>query len=158
MPRTGMVPILPLELPSLMNSGGTPPRNACGRTPEGRYGGDPRVLLCLLLGFFASLLPAAFARQSFLHALFLAGFQIKGVTFHFLDDVFLLHFTLKASECVFEGLALLQSDFCQRNDTPKLVRRGLVIYCKVPGVSQAADAIRGPMERLNAALQARFQG
>src|SRR5271170_1196075 len=58
------------------------------------------------------------------------------MTLYFLDDVFLLHLTLKASECVFEGFSLLQPDFCQRNDTPKLVRRGLIIYCKVRNASQ----------------------
>jgi hypothetical protein len=47
-----------------------------------------------------------------------------------------LHLTLKASECVFEGLSLLQSDFCQRNNTPKPVLCGLVIYCKVLSSSQ----------------------
>jgi hypothetical protein len=58
------------------------------------------------------------------------------VALYLLDDVFLLHLTLKASECVFEGLSLLQSDFCQRNNTPKPVLCGLVIYCKVLSSSQ----------------------
>ena len=95
-------------------------------------GRDPRFLLRL----FTSFLPAAFARQSFLHALLLAGFQIKGVTLYLLNDVFLLHLTLKAPECVFEGFSLLQSDFCQRNDTPKPVLIGLDSYCKVLCASQ----------------------
>ena len=40
---------------------------------------------------------------------------------HFLNDVFLLHFALEATQCIFEGLSLLDSDFCQLNDTPKPV-------------------------------------
>jgi hypothetical protein len=34
----------------------------------------------------------------------------------------LLHLPLKATQGVFERLAFLQSDFCQRNYTPKPVR------------------------------------
>ena len=42
-----------------------------------------------------------------------------------LDNVFLLHFAFKAAQSVFEGLSLLQSDFCQRKHTPKPVLFGL---------------------------------
>ena len=59
----------------------------------------PFVTLIIL--FFASLLAATLARHSFLHALFLARFQIKGVTLHFLDDVFLLNLSLESAESVF---------------------------------------------------------
>ena len=55
--------------------------------------------LVLLLTCF---LAAALARQCFLHPLFLAGFQIKGVTLDFLNDVLLLHFTLEATKSVFQ--------------------------------------------------------
>ncbi len=68
----------------------------------------PRHSLVLL---FTSLFPAALARQSFFHTLFLTGFQVEGVPLHFLDDVLLLHFALKAPQCIFEGLTFLQSDF-----------------------------------------------
>jgi len=34
------------------------------------------------------------------------------------DDVFLLHFPLKASEGVFQRLPLLESHFCQTKNTP----------------------------------------
>ena len=44
------------------------------------------------------------------------------MTFYFLNDVLLLHLPLKATQGVFERLAFLQSDFCQRNYTPKPVR------------------------------------
>ena len=41
------------------------------------------------------------------------------MTLHFFNDVFLLHFALEATQGVFERFAFLQSDFCQRNYTPK---------------------------------------
>ena len=88
-------------------------------TPEGD-GPDKSILL------FTCLFTAALARQRFFHPLLLAGLQIKGVTFHFLDDVFLLYLPLEAAQCIFEGLALLQSDFSQTNYTPLLVLNGPV--------------------------------
>jgi hypothetical protein len=35
-----------------------------------------------------------------------------------------LHFALEATQCIFEGLALLKSYFCQLNYTPKPVPFG----------------------------------
>src|SRR6185437_7258623 len=75
---------------------------------------------CLFL-FFACFLTAALARQCFLHPFLLTGLQVKGVTFHFLNDVFLLHLPLEATQGVFQRFVFLQSDFCQRNYTPKPV-------------------------------------
>jgi hypothetical protein len=43
------------------------------------------------------------------------------VTLDFLNDVLLLHFPLEATQGIFERLAFLQSDFGQRNYTPKPV-------------------------------------
>jgi hypothetical protein len=86
--------------------------------PHGVAAHDSLVL------FFACLFSAALARQRFLHALFFAGLQVKGVTLYLLDDVFLLHLALKATQCIFEGLALLKSNFCQLNYTPKPVPFG----------------------------------
>ena len=88
-----------------------------------------RPSVCLLL-LFSSFLPAALTRQSFFHALFFAGFEIKGVPLDLLDDVFLLHLPLEAAKCIFKGFSLLQSDFCQRAYTPKPVQYGLDSYCK----------------------------
>jgi hypothetical protein len=84
---------------------------------------------CLFL-FFACFLTAALARQCFLDPFLLTGLQVKGVTFHFLNDVFLLHLPLEATQSVFERFAFLQSDFSQLNYTPKPVQFGLVSYCK----------------------------
>jgi hypothetical protein len=52
------------------------------------------------------------------------------VTFYLFNDVLRLDFPLEATQGVFKRLAFLQSDFCQRNYTPKLVLFGLDSYCK----------------------------
>jgi hypothetical protein len=85
-------------------------------------GDGPNDSICL----FTRFLTAALACQRFFHPLLLAGLQIKGVTFHFLDNVFLLYLPLKTAERIFEGLALLQSDFSQTNYTPLLVPKWTV--------------------------------
>ena len=48
-----------------------------------------------LVLLFASLLAITLAGQSRLHTLLLAWFEVVGVTFNFLDDVFLLNLPLK---------------------------------------------------------------
>jgi hypothetical protein len=58
------------------------------------------VLLLVLL--FAGFLPRALARQRFLHPFLLAGLQVKGVTFYFLNNVFRLHLPLEPPQGVFQ--------------------------------------------------------
>ena len=76
----------------------------------------------LLILFFTSFFPTAFARERFFDALFFAGLQVKGVTLDLLDDVFLLHLALEATQRVFEGFALLESDFRQLTTPPNSSR------------------------------------
>jgi hypothetical protein len=78
---------------------------------------------CLVL-FLTSFLTAPLASQRFFHALFLAWFQVEGVTLDLLDDVFLLNLAFKAAQRVLKGLTLLNSDFRQTLYTPKLVLIG----------------------------------
>ena len=85
-----------------------------------------------LLLLFACLLAGALTCQRFFHPLLLAGLQVEGVTFHFLNYVLRLHLPLKATQGILERFAFLQSNFCQRNYTPKLVLVELVSYCKIP--------------------------
>jgi len=68
--------------------------------------------------FFACFLSAAFSRQGFFHTLFLARFQIKGMSLYFLNDVFLLYLAFKAAQCVLKGLALLNPNLCQLHTPP----------------------------------------
>ena len=98
--------------------------NCNGTQSRKEMGHHIRVARCALVLFFACFLAATRARQCFLDALFLAGLQVKGVTLDLLDDVFLLHLALKATQRILEGLALLESNFCQLNYTPKLVPFG----------------------------------
>jgi hypothetical protein len=90
--------------------------------PNGLYeraatieGGSPSALVLLLTRLF----PAAFASQRFLHALFLAGFQVVGVSFYFLDDVLLLDLALEPAQSVLERLTFLQTNICQIEYTPQ---------------------------------------
>jgi hypothetical protein len=54
-----------------------------------------------LLPLQPSLLANPLARQRLFHAAFLSWFQVVRVAFNLLDDVFLLHLALKASQRVF---------------------------------------------------------
>jgi len=112
--------------------GNVPPRTQRAKKKGAALasGGPPALLL-----FLSSFLPAALACQRFLDTLLFAGLQIKRVALHFLDDVFLLHLPLEAAQCVFEGLSLLQSDFCQKLH-PQTSPDGLDSYCKVRQTSQ----------------------
>ena len=72
--------------------------------------------LVLLL---ADLLAITLACERFFHALLFTWFQIKGVTLDFLDNVFGLHFALKAPQSIFKGFAFLYSNLCQEKYTSK---------------------------------------
>jgi len=89
-----------------------------------------RVTAGYLILLFARFFTATLACERFFHPLLLAGLQVKGVTFHFLDDVFLLYLPLKTAKSVLEGLALLKSDFSQSDCTPLLVPNGPFCYDK----------------------------
>ena len=70
-----------------------------------------------LVLFFTCLLASSLASKRGFYALLLAGLQVKGVALDLLDNVFLLHLALKASQSVLEGFSLLKPYFCQ-TDTP----------------------------------------
>jgi hypothetical protein len=112
------------------------------RPPPGGDGPNELVLL------FTSLFTTPFTRQSFLHAFLLAWFEVKGMSLDFLDNVFLLYLSLKATQGIFEGFSLLQSDFCQLNYTPKLVQMGRIFiarfYNQVKRYRDQGTAALGP--------------
>lgn len=58
--------------------------------------GKERLFAALIL-LFTCLLASSLASQRGLHALFLAGLQVKGVSLDLLNNVFLLHFALEAA-------------------------------------------------------------
>ena len=76
------------------------------------------ALYCKLILLFPCLLAGSLASQRGLHALFLAGLQVKGVALNLLDDIFLLHLTFEPSQSVLEGLTLLKPNFCQTHTPP----------------------------------------
>ena len=81
-----------------------------------------------LILLFARHLAAALSCQRVLDPFFFAGLQVKGVMFHFPDDVFLLYLALETAKRVLEGFALLKSDFSQSNYTPLLALNGPFCY------------------------------
>ena len=76
-----------------------------------------RVKSSVLL--FTSLLTIPLARQSRLNAALFTGLQIVGVTLDFLDNVLLLYLPLEPAQRIFERLAFLNANLCQRNPTSK---------------------------------------
>ncbi len=72
----------------------------------------PLVLL------FTSLFAIPLARQRFFYAAFFAGFQVVGVTLHFLDNVLLLNLALKPAQCIFKRFAFLYANLCQEQTPP----------------------------------------
>ena len=70
-----------------------------------------------LVLLFTSLLAIPLARQCFLDATLFTGLQVVGVTFDFLDDVFLLNLPLKPTERILKRLAFLYANLCQRGNT-----------------------------------------
>ncbi len=81
-------------------------------TPGGRAG----LVRCdklLSVRSPAQLLPSAFPGKSLFDASLGSGFQIERVPLDFADDVFRLNFSLEPAQRIVNGLALLQSNFCQ---------------------------------------------
>lgn len=85
---------------------------------SGRFLAGAALVKLILL--FTSFLATAFARERFLDSFLFARFQVKGVTFHFLDDVFLLNLAFETAQRILEGLTLLKSDLCQLHTPPNL--------------------------------------
>jgi hypothetical protein len=67
--------------------------------------------------FFSCFLARSFTSQSRFHPLFLARFQVEGVSLDLLDDVFLLYLALEPAQRVLERFAFLYANFSQKNST-----------------------------------------
>lgn len=67
---------------------------------------------CKLFNHSAIFLTVAFTRERRFKAALFAGRDIEGVSFHFANNIFLLHLTLKATESAFQRLIVAQLDFC----------------------------------------------
>ena len=65
------------------------------------------VLLSDLILLFTSLFAIPLACQCCFHAALFTGFQVVGMTLHFLDDVFLLYLPLKPAQRVLKRFAFL---------------------------------------------------
>ncbi len=66
-----------------------------------------------LVLLFTNLLPVPFACECFLHAFLFAWFQVKGVALDLFNNVFRLHLPLETTKSILQGLAFLNTNFCQ---------------------------------------------
>ena len=73
----------------------------------------PFVAIFLLHRFASNLLSAPLPGEGLLNSLLFSRFQVEGVLFNFLNDVFLLDLSLEAPQSVFNGFAVLNSNFRQ---------------------------------------------
>ena len=65
-----------------------------------------------------TLLAIAFSSERLFLADFLTWFQIEGVTFDLLHNIFLLYFPLEAAQSTLQGFTILEMDFCQFDSPP----------------------------------------
>ena len=84
-----------------------------GLIPEVRRRASSRAGQLILLATL--LLAQSLPRKRFFSPAFLARLHIEAMFLDFLNDVFLLHFPLKAAESVLKRLTLLNHYFCQGN-------------------------------------------
>jgi hypothetical protein len=82
------------------------------------------VLGTNLILFLTDLLTITLTGQRFFHALLFTRFQVERVALDFLDNVFGLHLTLKASQGILKGFAFLYSNLCQEKYTSKQSQSG----------------------------------
>ena len=66
----------------------------------------------------SGLLAGSFSSQGLLDPALFAWLQVKGMSFDFFDDVFLLDLALETAESVLERLSFLKSHFSQTTNTP----------------------------------------
>ncbi len=78
-----------------------------------------------LIRFPPLLLAQSLPRKRFFGPALLAGFHVEAMLLDFLDDVFLLHLTLKTPQGVLQGFTLLDDDFSHCISSPP-IRFGLV--------------------------------
>ena len=93
-----------------------------GLIPEVRRRATSRAGFLVLLATL--LLAQSLPRKRFFCPALLAGFHVEAMLLDFLDDVFLLHFALKAPECILKRLTLLNDYFGHWYFTPIPVRIG----------------------------------
>jgi len=98
-----------------------------------------RCFLKLVL-LFTSLLAIPLARQSRLYAFLFTGLQVVGVTLDFLDDVLLLYLPLEPAQRIFERLAFLYANLCQKDYTSKPAKSASSIILENLDLGSNAEA------------------
>ena len=98
----------------------------------------PRVFQLVqtnLILLFTDFLPVPFACECFLHAFLFAGFQVKGVALDLFNNVFRLHLPLETTKSILQGLAFLNTYFCQdKIHLPTCQRAYVSSICHIPPI------------------------
>jgi hypothetical protein len=93
--------------------------HCCRRGSDLSESGDldrpARWLVLLFTSFFA----ISLACQRLFYTALFTGLQVEGMTFHFLNDVFLLNLAFEPAQCIFKRLAFLNANLCQRTYTSR---------------------------------------
>jgi hypothetical protein len=76
-----------------------------------------------LVLLFTSLFTIPLTCQCCFDTTLLARLQVVGVTFYFLDDVFLLYLAFKPAQCVLKRFAFLQANLGQKKTPPNMPER-----------------------------------
>jgi hypothetical protein len=88
-----------------------------GRWRRAREYGGPALKAAGSILLFPSLFAVPLARERLFDAALFSGLEVVGVTLDFLDDVLLLYLALEAAERIFQRLAFLDANFCQKGYT-----------------------------------------
>ncbi len=114
----------------------------------------PRPSLCCdwgggLILLFTSLLAIPFPCQRLFDPTLFARLEVEGMTFYFLDNVFLLHLPFEAAQRIFKRLAFLYANFRQRTtppDRPSLgIHQSTVTHPRIP--ASRAPPLRARVRR-----------
>ena len=103
----------------------------------------PQLAKQLVL-LFTSLLAIPLARQSCLDATLLAGLQVIGVTLHLFDDVLLLYLPLEPAQSIFQRLAFLNANLCQKIPPPNMPN-GLLYHTRKREFKLQSRLIHSPI-------------
>jgi hypothetical protein len=84
-----------------------------------------------LVRFAPLLLAQSLPRKRFFCPTLLAGFHVEAVLLYFLDDVFLLHLALKATQGIFQRFTLLDDDFSHCINSPPIRSDWQTVRCSL---------------------------
>jgi hypothetical protein len=114
------------------------------------------------LNHSAVFLAVAFACEGRFEAALFARRNIEGVSLHFADNVFLLHFALESTESAFERLVIAKLDFCHLvitclSLTAKDIRLEMLIELRVDAMKGLSAIKENPKDKLSPVVAVKWQ-